>query len=258
MNIKIYSLKDIKQLILVGKLAAKILVMIYEYIKHGLNTEELNSICHKYIETKLKCSAATIGYKGYQHATCISINNVVCHGIPFYYKQIKTNDILNIDVTIKKNGYYADTSYMYIVGSIKYKKFYKICHFTQTCLYKAMAFICAGTKLSTIGDIIQKNAKKNGYSVVKEFCGHGIGSDFHLTPQVLNYNGYKKKNVLLQQGMCITVEPILIPRGTEIKILKDGWTTSTKNKNFSAQCEHTLIIKKQGVIITTTRINEKL
>lgn len=258
MNIKIYSLKDIKKLIIVGKLAANILEMISEYIKPGINTEEINNICHKYIETKIKCISATIGYKGYQHATCISINNVVCHGIPNYKKQLKTNDILNIDVTIIKDGYYADTSAMYIVGNNKKNKTYKVCEVTQECLYKAISILREGTKLSEVGNIIQTHAKKNGYSVVKEFCGHGIGTDFHLKPQVLNYNGYNNNDILLKEGMCLTVEPTILNRGTEIKILKDGWTTVTKNKSNSAQWEHTLIIKKKGVIITTIRKNEKL
>ncbi|AGI27019.1 Methionine aminopeptidase [Candidatus Portiera aleyrodidarum] len=260
MNIKIYSLQDITKLIIVGKLAANILEMISEYIKPGINTEELNNICHKYIETKIKCSSATIGYKGFQHATCISINNVVCHGIPNYKTKLKTNDILNIDVTIIKEGYYADTSAMYIVGNNKNNKNnknYNICKVTQECLYKAISIIRDGTKLSEVGNIIQTHAKTNGYSVVKEFCGHGIGTDFHLKPQVLNYNGYNN-DILLKEGMCLTVEPMIINRGTAIKILKDGWTTITTNKSNSAQCEHTLIIKKQGVIITTIRKNEKL
>lgn len=257
MKIKIYSLKDIKKLRIVGKLAANILEMISEYIKPGINTEEINNICHKYIETKIKCISATIGYKGYQHATCISINNVVCHGIPNYKKQLKTNDILNIDVTIIKDGYYADTSSMYIVGNNKKNKTYKVCKVTQECLYNAISIIRDGIKLSEVGNIIQTHAINNGYSVVKEFCGHGIGTDFHLKPQVLNYNGYNNNDIILKEGMCLTVEPMIINRGTEIKILKDGWTTITKNKSNSAQWEHTLIIKKKGVIITTIRKNEK-
>ncbi|CAA3708630.1 Methionine aminopeptidase [Candidatus Portiera aleyrodidarum] len=253
MTIKIYSLKDIKQLIFVGNLAAKILALINEYIKSEINTEEINNICHKYIETKIRCISATIGYKGYQHATCISTNNIVCHGIPNYKKQIKTNDILNIDVTIIKNGYYADTSSMYIVGNKRKKKTYKVCKRAQECLNKAISVLCDGANLSKVGDTIQTHAKKNGYSVVKEFCGHGVGTDFHLKPQVLNYNGYNNNDVLLKQGMCLTVEPILINRGTAIKILKDGWTTTTQNKSNSAQWEHTLIIKQTGVVLTTIR-----
>ncbi|CEL12280.1 Methionine aminopeptidase [Candidatus Portiera aleyrodidarum] len=257
MNIKIYSSKDIKQLLIVGKLAAKILEMISEYIKPGINTEELNNICHKYIETKNKCISATIGYKGYQHATCISLNNIVCHGIPNYKKKLKKNDILNIDVTIKKDGYYADTSAMYIVGN-KRNKGYKLCKVTQECLYKAISIMRDGVRLSEIGNMIQDHAKKNGYSVVKYFCGHGIGTDFHLEPQVLNFNGYNYKNdIFLKEGMCLTVEPMINIGKHSIKILNDGWTTLTKDKSISAQWEHTLIIKKKGVIITTIRKNEK-
>lgn len=256
MKIKIYSSKDIKNLIIVGKLAANILEMISEYIKPGINTEEINNICHKYIENKLKCISATIGYKCYQHATCISINNVICHGIPNYKTKLKKNDILNIDVTIIKDGYYADTSAMYIVG--KNKKNYNLCKVTQECLYKAISIIRDGAKLSEVGNIIQKHAKKNGYSVVKEFCGHGIGTDFHLEPQVLNYNGYNNNDIILKEGMCLTVEPMIINRGTEIKILKDGWTVITKDKSNSAQWEHTLIIRKKCVIITTIRKTENI
>ncbi|AUI73056.1 type I methionyl aminopeptidase [Candidatus Portiera aleyrodidarum] len=258
MKIKKYTLKDIKKLIIVGKLAANTLLMIYEYIKIGLKTDEVNSICQKYIETKLKCSSATIGYKCYQHATCISKNKICCHGIPSYKKKIKTNDILNIDVTIIKNGYYADTSYMYFV-ECNYSIFlYNNKLNNISCLYNAMSFVCECTKFSEIGALIQNFAKYHGFSVVKELCGHGIGTAFHLQPLVLNYNGYKTKDVHLKKGMCVTIEPILIQRGTKIKNLNDGWTITTKSKSHSAQWEHTLIINKKGVIITTIRKNEKL
>lgn len=257
MNIPIYTPEEIAKLRIAGRLAAKVLEMIAPHIQPGISTGELDRLCHRYIEDDLDCVSATIGYHGYQHATCISLNHVVCHGIPDFDKKLKRGDILNIDVTIIKDGFYGDTSAMYIVGeNIKGERLSRI---TRECLYEAMKVMRAGTRLSEIGRVIQRHAESNGYSVVRDFCGHGIGKEFHQDPQVLHYDGYDERtDAVLEEGMCLTVEPMINAGGWATKVLRDGWTAVTRDKSLSAQWEHTLIVSADGVIVTTQREDEDL
>ncbi|MGJ8525237.1 Methionine aminopeptidase [Halomonadaceae bacterium LMG 33818] len=257
MSIPIYSPDDIEKLRVAGRLAASVLEMIKQHVKPGISTGELDRICHRYIEDEIDSVSATIGYHGYQHASCISLNHVVCHGIPDFGKKLKKGDILNIDITIIKDGYYGDTSAMFIVDeNIKGERLSRV---TQECLYEAMKLMRPGVKLSDLGRAIQQHAESNGYSVVRDYCGHGIGKDFHQEPQVLHYDGYDTHtDATLEEGMCLTVEPMINAGNWPTKVLKDGWTAVTRDKSLSAQWEHTLIISKDGVIVTTKREDEDL
>lgn len=255
MNIPRFSPEEVEKLKIAGRLAAQVLEMIEPHIKAGISTGEIDRLCHRYIEDELKAVSATIGYHGYQHATCISLNHVVCHGIPNFDKKIKKGDILNIDVTLIKDEFYGDTSRMYIVGeNIQGERLTRV---TQECLYKAIGIMKPGVRLSDIGKVIQRHAEQNGYSVVRDYCGHGIGKAFHQDPQVLHYDGYDTHtDAVLEEGMCLTVEPMINVGGYATKVLKDGWTAVTRDKSLSAQWEHTLVISKEGVIVTTARQDE--
>ncbi|MCM2972323.1 type I methionyl aminopeptidase [Larsenimonas suaedae] len=257
MTIPINTPEDIEHLRVAGRCAAQVLEMISEHVRAGVTTGELDRLCQEYLENELGCTSATIGYHGYQHATCISLNHVVCHGIPDFGKKLKNGDIFNIDVTVIKNGYYGDTSRMFIVGdNLKGERLSTV---TQECLYKSLEIVKDGTRLSDIGRVIQSHAEKNGYSVVRDFCGHGIGKNFHEEPQVLHYDGYDRHNdAVLKSGMCLTIEPMINAGKYATKVLKDGWTAVTRDKSLSAQWEHTLIVTDTGCIVTTIRQDEDL
>ncbi|ARS51943.1 type I methionyl aminopeptidase [Kushneria konosiri] len=257
MNIPIHNAEDIDKLRIAGRLAASVLEMIEAHIRPGISTGEIDRLCQHYIENEIDSISATIGYHGYQHATCISLNHVVCHGIPDFGKKLKKGDIFNIDVTIIKDGYYGDTSRMFIVGdNIKGERLSRV---AQECLYEAMKIMRPGVWLSDIGRVIEAHANDNGYSVVRDFCGHGIGRSFHEDPQVLHYDGYNEHNdAELKEGMCLTVEPMINAGDWQTRVLKDGWTAVTRDKSLSAQWEHTLIITADGVEATTVRHDEDL
>lgn len=257
MNIPINTPEQIDKLRIAGRLAASVLEMIEPHVKAGVSTGELDRICHRYIEDDIESVSATIGYHGYQHASCISLNHVVCHGIPDFNKKLKKGDILNIDITIIKDGYYGDTSAMFIVGeNIKGQRLSRV---TQECLYESMKMIRPGVRLSELGRCIQQHAEANGFSVVRDFCGHGIGTEFHQDPQILHYDGYDAAtDAVLEEGMCFTIEPMINAGDWPTKVLKDGWTAVTRDKSLSAQWEHTLIVSADGVIVTTKREDEDL
>ncbi|MBZ9558135.1 MULTISPECIES: type I methionyl aminopeptidase [unclassified Modicisalibacter] len=257
MNVPINTPDDIEKLKIAGRCAAQVLEMIAEHVRPGISTGEIDKLCQDYLEQELGCVSATIGYHGYQHATCISLNHVVCHGIPDFSKVLKKGDIFNIDVTVIKDGYYGDTSRMFVVGeNIKGERLSQV---TQECLYKSLAIVKEGTRLSDIGKTIQAHAEDNGYSVVRDFCGHGIGKNFHEEPQVLHYDGYEPHNdLVLEEGMCLTIEPMINAGKHQTKVLKDGWTAVTRDKSLSAQWEHTLVVTKDGCIVTTARHDEDL
>ncbi|MFC0268802.1 type I methionyl aminopeptidase [Kushneria aurantia] len=257
MNIPIHSAEEIEKLRIAGRLAASVLEMIEAHIRPGISTGEIDRLCQRYLEDELGAISATIGYHGYQHATCISLNHVVCHGIPDFGKKLKKGDIFNIDVTLIKEGYYGDTSRMFVVGeNIRGERLSRV---TQECLYAGMKVMRPGARLSDIGRAIETHAHQNGYSVVRDFCGHGIGSQFHQDPQVLHYNGYGEHNdAVLEAGMCLTVEPMINAGGWQTRVLKDGWTAVTRDKSLSAQWEHTLVITADGIEVTTARHDEDL
>lgn len=253
MTIHLKNSTEITKMRLAGHLAAEVLEMIGEHIKIGITTEELDRICHDYIVNVQKAIPAPLNYKGYPKSICTSINHVVCHGIPGP-KALKDGDIMNIDVTIIKDGYHADSSKMYQVGktSLLAQRLVKV---AQECLYLGIKMAKPGIRLGDIGAAIQKYAESHNYSVVREYCGHGIGKDFHEDPQVLHF-GKSGTGEILKPGMTFTIEPMINAGSREIKVLPDGWTAVTKDHQLSAQWEHTILLTETGHEVLTLRKEE--
>ncbi len=208
MTVTIKTPDDLEKMRIAGRLAAEVLEMIGEHIKPGVTTEELDRICHDYIVNEQKAIPAPLNYKGFPKSICTSINHVVCHGIP-NEKPLKEGDILNVDITVIKDGYHGDTSKMFLVGKTP-EWADRLCQITQECMYKGISVVRPGAHLGDIGEIIQKHAEKNGFSVVREYCGHGIGKVFHEEPQVLHY-GRAGTGIELKEGMIFTIEPMIQP-----------------------------------------------
>jgi methionyl aminopeptidase len=244
---------DIEKIKISCRLAAKVLEMIEEYIIEGIKTNKINEICHNYITKTLKAYPASLNYNGFPKSVCISINNEVCHGIP-NETTLKNGDILNIDVTIMKDGYYGDTSKMFYIGNIS-KNAEKLIKITQECLYNAIKKIKPNEDLNIIGETIENHAKKHNYSIIKEYCGHGIGKNLHEAPYILHYKNEKNK-LKIFKGMIFTIEPILTTGNGKTQTSKDGWTVSTQDKNLSAQWEHTILVTEQNYEILTLRKEE--
>tara|TARA_Y100001968_G_scaffold4185_1_gene3691 strand:+ start:4186 stop:4953 length:768 start_codon:yes stop_codon:yes gene_type:complete len=254
MNISIKSSEDIGKMRIAGRLAAEVLEMITPYVKPGISTGELDSICYEHIVNAQGAVPANVGYKGYEKTICSSINQVICHGIPNNEKYLKNGDILNIDVTVIKDGWHGDTSKMFLVGKCAPHN-ERLVKITQECLYKGIEAVRPGAYLGDIGNAIQKHAESNYYSVVEDYCGHGIGTVYHEEPQVLHY-GKSGTGIKLEEGMCFTIEP-MINQGTKYcKTLKDGWTVETKDGRNSAQWEHTIVVTENGSEILTKRSEE--
>ncbi|MDF2179626.1 type I methionyl aminopeptidase [Aliiglaciecola sp. CAU 1673] len=246
---------EIEKMRVAGALAAQVLEMIGPYVKRGVSTDELNQICHDYIVNELKATPAPLNYHGFPKSICTSVNHVICHGIPSD-KILKDGDIINIDVTVIKDGYHGDTSKMFVVGepSILAERLIRV---TQECLYLGIKMVRPGIRLGDIGHVIQKHAEQHNYSVVREYCGHGIGKEFHEEPQVLHY-GKPGTGEVLQAGMCLTIEPMINAGKRYSKMLKDGWTVVTKDRSLSAQWEHTLLVTEDGCEILTLRNDESI
>ena len=254
MKISIKSLNDIEKMKVAGKLAAEVLDMITPYVIPGISTGELDKLCYEHIVNVQNAIPANIGYKGYEKTICSSINQVICHGIPDNNKTLKDGDILNIDVTVIKDGWHGDTSKMFLVGKCAPHN-ERLVKVTQECLYKGIEVVKPGAYLGDIGDAIQRHAMENHYSVVEDYCGHGIGKVYHEEPQVLHY-GKAGTGIEIKEGMCFTIEP-MINQGTKYcKTLNDGWTVVTKDGRNSAQWEHTIAVLENGVEILTKRNEE--
>ena len=254
MKISIKDSSDIAKMRVAGKLAAQVLEMITEFVKPGVSTGELDDLCREFIVNDLKSIPANIGYKGFQHTICASLNNVICHGIPSHKKILKDGDILNIDVTVIKDGWHGDTSKMFIVGKTQPHNA-RLVQVTQECMYLGIKEVKPGARLGDIGAAIQNHAEKNYYSVVEDYCGHGIGKIYHEEPQVLHF-GKKGTGLELQEGMCFTIEPMINQGSKYTKLLKDGWTVETKDGRNSAQWEHTIAVTADGYEILTRREEE--
>lgn len=254
MYISIKNSKEIEKMRINGCLAAEVLEMIEKYITPGINTEELDFICYNYITNKQKAIPACLGYQGFPKSICISINDTVCHGIPSKKEILKNGDIVNIDVSLVKDGFYSDTSKMFIVGKSK-KIARNLCNVAKKSLYLAIKIIKPGIKLRKIGYTIQKYVEKNNFSVVREYCGHGIGKKFHENPQILHYDSYDY-GIIIQPGMIFTIEPMINEGHHDIFMMKDGWTVKTKDGSLSAQYEHTILVTKKGCDILTLRKEE--
>ena len=246
--ITIHSSQDFVKMRAAGALAAEILDFITPFVKVGISTDELNKLCHDKI-VAAGAIPAPLGYKGFPKSICTSINHVVCHGIPSE-KILKNGDIINIDVTVILDGWHGDTSRMYYVGepSIKAKRLVQT---TYDCMMLGIEQVRPGATLGDIGYAIQTYAEKNGFSVVRDYCGHGIGRIFHAEPSVVHY-GKKGAGMVLKEGMFFTIEPMINAGGYETILSKhDGWTVTTRDKSLSAQFEHTVGVTKDGVEIFT-------
>ncbi len=229
--------------------------MITKHVKENTTTNNLNYICHNYITKVLKAYPATLNYKEYPKSICTSINTDVCHGIP-NNRKLKNGDILNIDLILLKDGYHGDTSKMFKIGNID-KKTNKLINIAQECLYKAIKNIHPEKPINIIGNIIDTYAQKNKCSVIKEYCGHGIGTKIHEKPYILHYK-CKKKEIKMQPGMIFTIEPIISLGNGQTKISKDGWTVIPTDKSLSAQWEHTVLVTRNGCKVLTKRIEENI
>lgn len=247
--------EEIEKMRIAGQLAADVLTMIEPFIQIGVTTNELDKICHDYIVDVQGCIPAPLNYHGFPKSVCTSINYVVCHGIP-NDKPLKDGDSMNIDITVIKDGYHGDTSKMFMVGkpSILAERLARV---TQECLYIGINLVKPGARLGDIGAAIQKHAEKNSYSVVREYCGHGIGTGFHEEPQVLHY-GNAGTGEVIKAGQCFTIEPMINAGKKSCKVLNDDWTVVTKDKKLSAQWEHTLLVTETGVEILTLRPEETI
>lgn len=256
MSIKIKTADEIQKLRVAGKLAADVLDMIAPHVQAGITTGELNSIMHKYMTEEQQTIPATLNYHGFPASSCISINQVVCHGIPDDKKVLKKGDIVNIDVTVIKDGYHGDTSRMFEIGEVK-PFANRLCQIAHECLWIGIQQVKPNATLYDIGFAIQQHAEKNNYSVVREYCGHGIGADFHEEPQVLHYAAEELKNIVLKPGMVFTIEPMINQGKAAVKLLGDNWTVVTKDRKLSAQWEHTLTVTETGYEIFTLRKDEQ-
>ena len=238
-----------------GYAAAEVLEMIEPYVKVGITTGELDQICHDYMINEQKVIPAPLNYRGFPKSICTSINHIICHGIPGD-KKLKDGDIINIDVTVIKNGYHGDTSKMFLVGkpSIMARRLVKV---TQECLYLGIKQVKPGAHLGNIGAAIQNHAESHNFSVVREYCGHGIGKKFHEDLQVLHY-GETNTGIILQSGMTFTIEPMINAGKRYIKTLSDGWTVVTKDHSLSAQWEHTILVTETGHEVLTKRKEEDI
>jgi len=255
MNITIKTQDEIEKMRIAGRLAARVLQMIEPHVKAGITTDELNQICHDYIVNVQQAIPAPLNYKGFPKSICTSVNHQVCHGIPGA-KALKNNDIINIDVTVIKDGFHGDTSKMFTVGkpSILAERLIRV---TQECLYFGIQEVKPGARLGDIGAVIQTYAEKNRFTVVREYCGHGIGRIFHEPPNVLHY-GKRNTGEVLAPGMIFTIEPMINAGKRDVKLLSDNWTVVTKDHSLSAQWEHTILVTDTGYEVLTARDEEKI
>ncbi len=255
MQVGIKSPEEIDKMRVAGRQAASVLEMITPHVVPGISTGELDRICHAFIVGELDATPAPLNYKGFPKSICTSVNQVVCHGIPADKKVLRDGDILNIDITVIKNGYHGDTSKMFAIGKVA-SHADRLMRITQESLYKAIALVRPGAHLGDLGHVIQTYAEANYYSVVREYCGHGIGRVFHEEPQVLHY-GRAGSGLELREGMTFTIEPMLNAGKRHTKLSKkDGWTVETKDGRLSAQWEHTLVVTAAGCDVLTARSDE--
>lgn len=254
MSITIKDKSEIIKMRIAGKLAAEVLEMIKPFVLPGVTTNELDQICHDYIINEQQAIPAPLNYRGFPKSICTSINHTICHGIPSD-KKLKKGDIVNIDITVIKEGYHGDTSQMFCVGLVT-QHAQRLIDITQECLYLGIEQVKPGFTLGDIGHAIQKHAESNRYSIVREFCGHGIGKNFHEDPHVMHF-GKAGEGEVLEAGMIITIEPMINIGKRHMKVLKDGWTAVTKDHSLSAQWEHTILVTADGHEVLTLRQEEK-
>ncbi|MBE0509383.1 MAG: type I methionyl aminopeptidase [Chromatiales bacterium] len=253
MSVRIKTPQEIDKMRVAGRLAAEVLEMIAPHVQAGISTDELDRICHDYIVNEQQAIPAPLNYHGFPKSICSSVNHVVCHGIPAD-KRLKNGDIVNLDITVIKDGYHGDTSQMFFVGepSVKARRLVEVAH---ECLLRGIELVRPGTRLGDIGHRIQQHAESHHFSIVREYCGHGIGAEFHEEPQVLHY-GAAGTGLVLEPGMIFTIEPMVNAGKRNVSLMRDGWTVVTKDRSLSAQWEHTILVTEDGHEVLTRRKDE--
>ena len=254
MSVIIKTPEEIAKMRVAGRLAAEVLEMIGEHVRPGVTTDELDRICHDYIVNEQQAVPAPLNYRGFPKSICTSVNHQVCHGIPGD-KTLKKGDILNIDITVIKDGFHGDTSKMFLVGDVS-PFAQRLVEVTHRALWKGIELVKPGTTLGDIGHAIESYVHSEHFSVVHEYCGHGIGRGFHEDPQVLHY-GQSGTGLTLQEGMTFTIEPMVNAGKRQVKLLGDGWTVVTKDRKLSAQWEHTILCTAEGHEVLTLRDEER-
>lgn len=254
MSINTKNLAEQEKMRIAGRLTADVLDMIGSYVQAGVTTDELDQICHDYIVDTQQAIPAPLNYRGFPKSICTSVNHVVCHGIPGD-KILRNGDMVNIDITVIKDSFHGDSSRIFFVGkpSVQAERLTRVAH---DALWRGIKCVRPGTRLGDIGQAIQSYAEAERCSVVREYCGHGIGRVFHEDPQVLHY-GKAGTGIELLEGMTFTIEPMLNAGRRHVKLLKDGWTVVTKDHSLSAQWEHTLLVTAAGVEILTLGAAER-
>lgn len=254
MNITIKSPEEQQKMRVAGRLAADVLDMIGPHVVPGVTTDELDRLCHDHIVGIQRAVPANLGYRGFPKTICSSVNHVVCHGIP-NDKRLKAGDIVNIDVTVIADGFHGDTSRMYFVGKppVQAERLTSVC---REAMWEGIRTVRPGTRLGDIGHAIQTLTEASGFSVVREYCGHGIGRVYHEDPQVLHY-GTPGTGLVLQEGMTFTIEPMINAGKRHIRQLPDGWTVVTKDHSLSAQWEHTVLVTAGGFEVLTLGAAER-
>jgi methionyl aminopeptidase len=254
MAITIKSPEEQEKMRVAGRLAADVLDMIEPHVQPGVTTDELDRLCYDFIVDVQKSIPANVGYHGFPKTLCTSVNHVVCHGIP-NDKKLKGGDIINIDVTVIRDGYHGDTSRMYFVGkpAVLAERLVRV---TREAMWAGIRLVRPGIRLGDIGHAIQTLAEGEGFSVVREYCGHGIGRIYHEDPQVLHY-GEPGTGALLREGMTFTIEPMINAGKRHVQLMKDGWTVVTKDHSLSAQWEHTVLVTASGFEVLTQGAAER-
>lgn len=253
--IEIKTPEEIEKMRVAGRLAADVLDMIEPFVKVGISTNELDKICHDYMVNEQKTIPAPLNYKGFPKSICTSVNRQICHGIPSD-KKLKDGDIINLDITVIKDGFHGDTSKMFMVGKKVSVLAKRLCQVAQDAMWKGIEQVKDGAALGDIGYAIQTYTHKNRFSIVEEYCGHGIGRNFHMAPQVMHY-GRAGKGDLIKSGMTFTIEPMINAGKRHIRHLDDGWTVVTKDRSLSAQWEHTILVTDTGYEVLTLRAEER-
>ncbi len=248
MGIVLKTPEEIEAMRVAGQLAAEVLQMILPHVRPGVTTGELDRICHEYITGTQQAIPAPLNYKGFPKSICTSVNHVICHGIPGE-KKLKEGDIINIDVTVIKDGWHGDTSKMFQVGETSIRA-RRICAVAHESMVRGIDMVAPGVRLGEIGHTIQKYAEGQACSVVREYCGHGIGQVFHEDPQVLHY-GRPGTGEVLVPGMVFTIEPMVNLGKRDTRLLPDGWTVVTRDRSLSAQWEHTMAVTESGYDVLT-------
>jgi methionyl aminopeptidase len=255
MTVSIKTTEESEKMRIAGRLAAEVLEMIEAHVQTGVSTEQLDRLCHDYIVNDQQAIPAPLNYRGFPKSICTSVNHQVCHGIPGERK-LKNGDMVNIDITVIKDEFHGDTSKIFFIGepSVIARRLAAV---SYDCLCLGIRMVKPGARLGDIGHAIQRHAEAHNYSVVREYCGHGIGRNFHEDPQVLHY-GTPGTGVVLEPGMTFTIEPMINAGKRHTKLLKDGWTVVTKDHSLSAQWEHTILVTETGYEVLTLRTGETI